>query len=187
MPDLADWDSFYVIVGGAAGALIGLQFVVMTLIADRPPLRAAEANSAFGTPTIVHFSAALLLSALMRAPWHTIPPVVLLCGLTGLAGIIYILIVARRMRKQAAYRPDYEDWSFFVLLPLVAYAMLAIAAFVSLSHTREALFGVGGSALFLLFIGIHNAWDSVAFLVFSNTPRVNAEPPPQKTSHEDKG
>ena len=36
MSELSEWDSFYVIVGGAAGALIGLQFVVMTLIAERP-------------------------------------------------------------------------------------------------------------------------------------------------------
>ena len=35
MPNLAEWDSFYVILGSAAGALIGLQFVAMTLIAQR--------------------------------------------------------------------------------------------------------------------------------------------------------
>jgi hypothetical protein len=32
---LAGWQNFYVIVGSSAGALIGLQFVVMTLIASR--------------------------------------------------------------------------------------------------------------------------------------------------------
>jgi hypothetical protein len=32
MSELAAWDSFYVIVGSAAGALIGLQFVVVTLM-----------------------------------------------------------------------------------------------------------------------------------------------------------
>jgi hypothetical protein len=68
MSVLAEWDSFYVIVGSAAGALIGLMFVVMALIADRPLLRAAEAGAAFATPTIVHFSSVLLLSALQRAP-----------------------------------------------------------------------------------------------------------------------
>ena len=36
MSELAGWDSFYVIVGSAAGALIGLHFVVMALIAERP-------------------------------------------------------------------------------------------------------------------------------------------------------
>jgi hypothetical protein len=49
MPELDEWESFYLIVGGAAGALIGLQFVVMTLIAERPPVRAGESNAAFGT------------------------------------------------------------------------------------------------------------------------------------------
>ncbi len=43
MQELKHWESFYVIVGSAVGALIGLQFVVMTLIAERPPPRAAEA------------------------------------------------------------------------------------------------------------------------------------------------
>jgi hypothetical protein len=37
---------------------------------------------------------------------------------------------------------------------------------MALSHTREALFGVGAAALLLLFIGIHNAWDSIVYLVF---------------------
>ena len=51
MSELAKWDDFYVIVGSAAGALIGLQFVVITLIAeDRLPGRRMLA-AAFGTPT----------------------------------------------------------------------------------------------------------------------------------------
>src|SRR5215468_3289242 len=100
MPELDEWESFYVIVGAAAGALIGLQFVVMTLIAERPPLRAAEAGSAFATPTIVHFSAALLLSALMRVPWHAAIVAAFFLGSVGACGIAYGLYVARRLGKQ---------------------------------------------------------------------------------------
>src|SRR4051812_8548695 len=95
--ELAGWDSFYVIVGSAAAALIGLQFVVIALIAERPPLRAAEAGAAFGTPTIIHFSAALLLSALLRVPWQAIAPAAGLLGLMGLGGATYVIVVARRM------------------------------------------------------------------------------------------
>jgi hypothetical protein len=36
MTALGEWESFYVIVGSSAGALIGLQFVVIALIAERP-------------------------------------------------------------------------------------------------------------------------------------------------------
>lgn len=168
MSELAEWDSFYVIVGSAAGALIGLQFVVMTLIANRPTLRAAEPGAAFVTPTVVHFGAALLLSALLRAPWQAITLVSALWGLIGLSGGAYAVIVARRMRVQTAYQPEFEDWLFHVLLPLAAYAILAFSAFAAPSRPREALFGVGAAALLLLFIGIHNAWDNVAYHVFVN-------------------
>src|SRR6266513_1811947 len=105
MSEFAEWESFYVIVGSAAGALIGLQFVVLTLIAERPPLRAADAGAAFSTPTIVHFGTALLLSAILRAPWQAVTPVAALWGFVGLSGAVYTGIVARRMRVQTAYRP----------------------------------------------------------------------------------
>ncbi len=166
MSELAEWDSFYVIVGSAAGALIGLQFVVMTLIAERPLLRAAEAGAAFATSTIVHFGTVLLLSAVLRAPWHAITPVAGVWGLVGLSGTAYTVIVARRMRAQTTYQPEFEDWLFHTLLPLAAYAALALSAFAATSQTREVLFGVGAAALLLLFIGIHNAWDAVAYHVF---------------------
>jgi hypothetical protein len=166
MSELTEWESFYVIVGSSAGALIGLQFVVMTLIAETPPLRVAEAGAAFATPTIVHFGGALLLSAILSAPWQAITLAAALWGLVGLSGVAYAVIVALRMRVQTAYQPEFEDWLFHVLLPLAAYAILVILGFAAPSHTREALFGVGAAVLLLLFIGIHNAWDSVAYLVF---------------------
>jgi len=166
MSEFAEWDSFYVIVGSAAGALIGLQFVVLTLIAERPPLRAAESGAAFATPTIVHFGTALLLSAVLRAPWQAVTFVAALWGLVGFSGVIYSFIVARRMRVQTTYGPVWEDWVFHFVLPSAAYAILALSAFAAPSHTREALFGVGTAALLLLFVGIHNAWDAIAYHVF---------------------
>jgi hypothetical protein len=160
MPELAAWDSFYVIVGSAAGALIGLQFVVVTLIAQRPTRAAPEASAAFGTPTIVHFGAALLLSALVRAPWQgTIMPVILL-AVIGLGGLIYSLNVIRRVRMQGVYEPEFEDWLFHVVLPAAAYGVLALSAMAALFYARESMFGIGTAALLLLFIGIHNAWDA---------------------------
>lgn len=165
MSELEKWDTFYVIIGGAAGALIGLQFVVITLIADRPPPRAAEAGAAFSTPTIVHFSAVLLLSALLRAPWETTMGAAAPCGLLGVAGAVYALVTAWRMRRQTAYAPDFEDWLAHVLLPFLAYALLAASGFESLTHTSEALFGIGGATLLLLFVAIHNAWDAASYHV----------------------
>src|SRR3954469_19608926 len=121
MQELAEWDSFYLIVGGAAGALIGLQFVVMTLISERPQLRSSDAGSAFATPNIVHFGTAFLLSALMRVPWKTVTPFSVSWALIGIVGIIYAVIVTRRIKSQNAYEPVFEDWMFHAALPLAAY------------------------------------------------------------------
>lgn len=165
MTVLDGWENFYVIVGSSAGALIGLQFVVLTLIAERPPLRAAEAGAAFATPTIIHFGVVLLLSAIVSVPWHEIGIVSVVWGLVGFCGIIYTVVVARRLRVQTTYQPVFEDWLFHVLLPLAAYAMAAASAFMAQSLARPATFVIGAAALLLLFIGIHNAWDAVTYHV----------------------
>jgi hypothetical protein len=167
MPELTEWNSFYVIVGSSAGALIGLQFVVLTLISERIGMRRApEASDAFATPSVVHFAVVLLLSAVLSAPWHALGIVSVFAGLVGVAGIIYTLIVARRMRTQKAYRPVLEDWLFHALFPLLAYAMLVISAYVATHNTRRALFWIGTATLLFLFVGIHNAWDSVTYAIF---------------------
>src|SRR5438270_6020221 len=167
MSSLDGWENFYVIVGSPAGALIGLQFVVITLIAGRPIARGeAQAGDAFTTPSVVHFGVVLLLSAIRSAPWDGIGTVAVLWGLVGLSGVVYVVVVARRLRAQTAYQPVFEDWLFHVLLPFAAYATLAGSAFAARSHARPALFLVGAAALLLLFVGIHNAWDTITHLVF---------------------
>jgi hypothetical protein len=167
MSELIAWDGFYAVVGSAAGALIGLQFVVMTLVAQRPPPRAAEGGATFATPTIVHFGTVLLLSALVQVPWNSIVVAAAVWGVIGLSGLAYASITTRRMWRQNFYQPEFEDWLFHAMLPLLAYAILALSAFAIPSYTREALFGVGAASLILLFVGIHNAWDAVAFHVYT--------------------
>jgi hypothetical protein len=168
MSILEQWGSFYTIVGAAAGALIGLQFIVVVLVAERPTLRGSMAGAAFATPTIVHFSAALLVSALLRVPWQTITLVTVLLGLMGFSGIVYMMIVNRHIREQSVYQPAFEDWLFHTILPLATYFVIVLSALVTPFETRKALFGVGGATLLLLFIGIHNAWDSIAYHVFGD-------------------
>jgi len=165
MTALAEWQNFYVIAGSSAGALIGLQFVVMALVANMPGTQ-LQGGEAFITPAIVHFATALLLAGMMTAPWHGIAPLVVLLALVGAVGILYAVSVVVRVRRQTVYRPGFEDWLFHAVLPLLAYAGLIVVASAAFSFGRAALFGVGGATLLLLFIGIHNAWDNVAYHVF---------------------
>jgi hypothetical protein len=160
----AGWENFYVIVGSSAGALIGLQFVVMTLVAEKL-MPSPETTDAFATPSVIHFAVVLLLSALLSAPWHGIVTVALLWGLVGLSGIAYTVVVARRLRTQTQYQPVFEDWLCHVHLPLAAYAILVGSAFAARSYLRTVLFCVGAAALLLLFVGIHNAWDAATYVI----------------------
>ncbi|HEU4386300.1 MAG TPA: hypothetical protein VFV34_00785, partial [Blastocatellia bacterium] len=153
----------------AAGALIGLQFVVLTLIANRPVQRTSEVGAAFATPSVVHFAIVLLLSAGASAPWQAISAVAVFWALIGLGGIVYAVLVTRRMRKQTIYQPVFEDWMFHVVIPFAAYAMLVGSGSIARSHLRAALFAVGAATLLLLFVGIHNAWDGVTYHVFNRT------------------
>jgi len=172
MTALSGWQNFYVIVGSSAGALIGLQFVVITLIANRP-IGAGQGASAgaYATPTVVHFGTVLLLSAIGCAPWPTLTAAEVLWGLLGLGGVIYEVIVVRRMRTQSLYKAVFEDWLFHALLPLAAYVALAVSAEEVRAYSRDALFGIAAAALLLLFIGIHNAWDAVTYHIFSGPKR----------------
>lgn len=176
MTALAPWQNFYVIVGSSAGALIGLQFVVMSLIAGIPVTRSdAGAGRAFATPTVIHFGTVLMLAGILSAPWDAIGAPTILGGVVGLGGVVYVVIISLRMRH-TSYRPEFEDWLFHALLPFVAYVTLAASAYAAQSHVREALFGVGAAVLLLLFIGIHNAWDAVTYHIFERKPPPAEEP-----------
>ena len=165
---LSAWESFYVIVGSSGGALIGLQFVVITLIADRRALATFGALSAFGTPTVVHFTYALAVSAIMSAPWPSLGPLSVVLGICGVAGLVYGAVVIRRARRQTDYKPVGEDWFWYAGLPCFVYATLAITAVLLPAYPRSASFAVAGSAITLLLIGIHNAWDTVTHIVVSS-------------------
>ncbi len=170
MSAFSEWESFYVIVGSSAGALIGLQFVVLTLTAERPRPRMAEGNAAFASPTIVHFAVVLLLSAIISAPWAGHRVVSVLWGLVSLAGLAYTLVVIRRLRTQLAYAPVFEDWLTHAVLPFGAYALLGAAALMAPTHPHAVNFAVAGVTLILLFAGIHNAWDAASYHVLSKRP-----------------
>lgn len=161
---LGSWEVFYLILGSSAAALIGLQFVVIVLGADLGTLGGTSAVRAFGTPTIVHFSAVLLLSALVSAPWHQPSSAAIALGVFGATGVTYMLRVVGHARRQTSYAPDLEDWTWHGALPLIAYATLLVAAFVFPRHPLPSLFVIGAAVALLLFVGIHNAWDAVIYI-----------------------
>jgi hypothetical protein len=160
----AAWESFYVIVGSSAAALIGLQFVVIALVAESRTRSSSREIAAFGTPTILHFCAVLLQGAILSSPWHGVGKAGLALGAAGAAGVVYVLLVIRRARRQTGYKPVLEDWLWHAVFPFLAYSGLVGAAVALPRNPHAALFGMAGTALLLLFVGIHNAWDTVTYI-----------------------
>lgn len=163
---LGAWDNFYVIVGSGAAALTGLMFVVVTLISSISVRRSSSASSAFSGPNVVHFSAALFVSAMLTAPWQALWPPALLLGVCGVSGAVYVVIIYRRMRRQKGYAPVLEDWTFHIILPLASYLTYLIGACVLPFNPAPTLFAIAAATILFLFTGIHNAWDSITYITF---------------------
>jgi hypothetical protein len=75
------------------------------------------------------------------------------------------------------YRPDAEDWTWYVVLPLVAYATLLASAVAMRGPASGALNATAAAVAFLIFIGIHNAWDVVTFLATGKADELPDDPP----------
>ena len=175
----AAWESFYVIIGSSGAALTGLQFVVIALSAEGRATRTPQSVGAFGTPTVVHFCAVLLLAGILSMPWHAVSSAALALGICGAAGMVYALIVVRRAVGQTGYAPVLEDWLWHCAFPLIAYAALLVAALMLQRDPPHSLFVIAATALLLLFIGIHNSWDAAAY-VATQRPEVPQPPPGQR-------
>jgi hypothetical protein len=171
---LTPWNSFYVIAGSAAGALTGLQFVVMAVGAEAN-LGSEGTTRAYGTPTIVHFSAVLLVSSILCAPWPWLADAAWALGATGLAGSVYTLAVLGHARRQSEYKPVLEDWIWHTALPLAAYLSLVGVALGLRVDPASTLFVAGGTSLLLLFVGIHNAWDAVTYIALRRRKKPDDE------------
>jgi hypothetical protein len=156
---LEGWDNFYVILGSAAAGLIGLTFVVITLLSDARRAHPAGMKG-YITPTIVHFGVVLALAAYLSVPHQTILSLSAGLAICGIGTLIYSAVIATNVREFAInYEPVVEDWVWHVIMPSLAYALLFITGFLIWHRLQLALNCIAAALTLLLFIGIHNAFD----------------------------
>jgi len=168
--------------GSSAAALTGLMFVVITLVTRMERAqRTHNGIATFSTPTVMHFGSALLISAILSAPWHSLVHAGTLLGLIGLYAVAYVVRVTLRTRRLTVYRADFEDWVWYTILPFVAYGAIFAGAIVLPAFPAKALFALAGGVVMLIFIGIRNAWDIVTFLA------VRYEEPASSRRNDDAG
>ncbi|HVX39702.1 MAG TPA: hypothetical protein VHB25_09025 [Gemmatimonadaceae bacterium] len=172
---LSRWGNFYLTTGAAAATLTGLMFVVQSLLTSRtgPTHDADPAGgiSAFGTPTVVHFTLALVISGVLSAPWPTYLGLREALGVLGAGALIYSGVVLRRARQQQSYVPTAYDWFWHIAFPGAAYLAVVSGAATLHAGTVAPLFVIAAATLLLLCVGIHNAWDTVTYLIVNAARR----------------
>ncbi len=162
------WGEFYLLIGGASGALIGLLFVVTTLSAEMHIGRETLSQGAafYMTPTLFHFVTVLVLSALAAVPGVTGMWEAAVLGPWALLGAVYSAIMGVEMRQNPL--PDSGQWSdvwCYGILPALMYLALAAAAWIAWREAPQAPYAIAIGITVLTVIGIRNAWDLVMFIV----------------------
>jgi hypothetical protein len=167
------WDTFYMLIGSVAGALISLLFVVVTLN------RGVDRNAAMGgvrrflTPTVFHFAVVLVVAAIALVPRLPSALTQLAVGGTALWALIYMLTIGRLFMPDKL--PDPTHWSdawCYAIVPAGLYLGLFAADLALGARPDLAIDGIGLAALALLLVSIRNAWDLVIWLA----PRGNRDP-----------
>lgn len=158
------WDVYYTVVGTSASALTGLTFVIITLMSDGQRRTSFTGVSAFSTPTVVHFTAALMISGLLCAPWPTLLWPAAFLALIGAGGVSYQCRILSLALGFSEYHPDLEDWMWFTILPMLAYGTVLTGAILLAFMPAGAAYAPAAGVALLLLIGIHNSWDVVTYI-----------------------
>ena len=168
------WDNFYILLGSAAGALIGLLFIVVTLTSGMDRDQALKGASRYMTPTVVQFTAVMLVSAIASAPepgWLQ-RDALLVLSLVLLAWTLINLWRMLLIPMGGGQATHWTDPWFYAAAPAVAYLALAIAG------AKGPPLSVGALAVAILILGIRNAWDLITWIA-PGRGEGSSTPPPE--------
>jgi hypothetical protein len=157
------WENFYLVTGGAAGALIGLMFVVATLGTGRSREESLRGASMYMTPTVVCFSVVMVVSAFIAVPHLASVAVAAILGAIAAAGTLYSVVICWRMTRRGG-APHWSDYWCYGYAPVVFYAALGGAAFAIAQGRAWAAVAVAATLMAVLLLAIRNAWDLVTWL-----------------------
>jgi hypothetical protein len=160
LPALQEWRDFYVMIGTASGAIVGATFVVATLAGNIEKRKIGLRG--FITPTTVHLGSVLVGSAILTVPTLSALVLAILLGAGALAGMVYGVIVYRRI---TTLKIDLIDRCWYGILPILSYLLLGTSAWLAFARTGPALELIALAVVLLLIAGMRNAWDMATFMI----------------------
>lgn len=167
------WSDYFLLVGSAAGALIGLLFVVVTLTANRERSTVIVGARVYMSPVLLHFAFVLVLSAVALTPVLTRTGFGASCGAVALIGLAASAWVTASIRGPSVTATHWSDLWCYGVAPGVVYLVLAGVAVAVPAGATWGPMGLAAMVLALLLVSIRNAWDLVTWLAPREAP---AEP-----------
>ena len=155
------WENFFYLIGSAAGALIGLMFIVITLTAGHEPRRVSRGAPVYVAPIVFHYAVVFVVSAVSEVPGLQSWAVSVILAFCAIAGLVYSATTTIRLCRSGWEDPipDWSDKCLYGFLPTIIYVALAVAAGAVWVVERKAVLAIGATMLALLLLGIRNAWD----------------------------
>lgn len=164
------WDSYFLLIGGAAGALIGLLFVVAGLTSRLDRNERLRGASLYLSPVVFHFAVVLVVSGAALAPRLQPAHLAAAVGVCALTGAIHLAAVTWGIcSRRTPTAPHWSDVWCYGVAPTGLYLALGGAAAGAALTRGWAAEAVAAVALALLLIGIRNAWDLVTWLAPTQT------------------
>jgi hypothetical protein len=152
---MGDWDGFYALIGGTAGALIGLIFVVITLGMEHAKEGDTVRTRLFVTPLLVYFASLLITSLAMIPPLSEVTRALAL-GVIGCAGLGYTVNLALLLRRLAA--PEEIEALWDIVLPIASYSLLVFSAAAWALKAPFANLSGAAAVVVLLIVALRKSW-----------------------------
>ncbi len=160
----ANWDSFFLLIGGAAGGLIGLLFIVVTLIRGGDTGTKLRGASVFMTPTVALLAMVLTLSAFATAPGIPRPAAGVIFSLCALTCLTFTGRALAMLITESVKSTHWSDVWGYGVAPFAASLGLAASAEAVWLSWSWAAFGIAASLVAMLLIAVRNAWDLVTWI-----------------------
>lgn len=159
------WGEFYLLAGSAAAVLIGLIFVVVTLMQDRPRSSVLNGSKLYMGPVVLHVTFVLVLSATALIPRISPTQFAIVSGAVSIWGLVRGMISTQGIRALTEVdKPHWTDMWFYGVIPTSLYVLLAVVSFAAWQRLPWATQGVAAVITAFLLITIRNEWDLVTWL-----------------------
>jgi hypothetical protein len=170
------WSEFYLLTGSAAAVLIGLIFVVVTLMQDRSRSSVLAGSKLYMGPVLLEVSFVLVLSAAALVPRITGHVFAATCA--GVAVWGFIRGVRSTLGIAAINDPEvhWTDKWFYGVIPSALYVALGAVAWAFWSGQTWGAIEAAAVITGLLLLSIRNEWDLVTWLA----PRADSSEPNEK-------